>query len=91
MSQPLTVDTHFTPCRVHDGDELYPNGIFVFNITAMLDFLERNPTMVPLTKVAVAEFSRYRCFVGPSEMESFDVSRPVVLAEIAPGRYSLID
>lgn len=91
LPQPLTVDPHFTPCQVRDGDELYPNGIFVFNITAMLDFLESNPTEVPLTEVAVEEFSRNRCLLDPSEIESFDVSRPVVLAEISPGHYNLID
>jgi hypothetical protein len=29
----LKVEKDFTPCPEADGDELYPNGIFLFNIT----------------------------------------------------------
>ncbi len=33
MVQKLKVENDFTPCPAVVGDELFPNGIFVFNIT----------------------------------------------------------
>jgi hypothetical protein len=55
MPRQLTTDPHFTPCPAHEGDELFPNGIFEFNITAMLAFLQEHPDAVPLVDVSVAE------------------------------------
>jgi hypothetical protein len=91
MTKPMNIDPHYTPCPAHDGDELFPNGFFVFNVTAILAFLENNPEAVPLTEVAVAEFCRENYHLDPAEVAAFDLTRPVVLAEIAPGRYNLID
>jgi hypothetical protein len=91
MPRQLTTDPHFTPCPAHAGDELFPNGIFEFNITAMLAFLQEHPDAVPLVDVSVAEHSSHDFQLDPAEYDSFDVSRPVILAEIAPGRYNLID
>lgn len=87
----MTSNPHFTPCPMQDGDEMYPNGIFEFNITAMLTFIESNPEAVELKDVAVKEFCREDYFLDTTEIDSFDVNRPVLLAEIAPGRYNLID
>lgn len=39
----LKLDKGFTPLPVDDGDELFPNGIFEFNVTKMLAFIEANP------------------------------------------------
>ncbi len=91
MPHPLTLDHDFTPCPAEDGDELFPNGIFEFNITAMLAFLESHPGVVPIVDVQVKEFSHGRFPLNPAEFDSFDTSRPVILAEIAPGRWNLID
>lgn len=33
MQELLKIDKKFTPCLTDDGDELFPNGIFVFNIS----------------------------------------------------------
>lgn len=87
----MTIDPHFTPCPAHDGDEMYPNGIFEFNIAAMLAFLVNNPEAVPLMEVAVDEFCPHNFPLDPAEIDSFDLTRPVILAEIAPGRWNLID
>jgi hypothetical protein len=37
----LKIIKKFTPCPIDDGDELFPNGIFEFNITKMLSFIEK--------------------------------------------------
>jgi len=36
----LILDKKFKPLPVDDDDELFPNGIFVFNITKLLTFIK---------------------------------------------------
>jgi hypothetical protein len=43
MKTKLTVDKNFTPCPESDGDEFYPNGMFVVNITKMTEYIIDNP------------------------------------------------
>lgn len=88
----LDLDRRFRPCEPCDGDEIYPNGIFEFNITRLLvhiDAAGRFPTeFVTLDDIPWAGKSE-----GLNEVAvmAADLTRPVILAEIAPGRYNLID
>lgn len=54
----LKVNKKFTPCPIDDGDELFPNGIFEFNITKMFSFIEKNPDKFALEQVSVTEFNQ---------------------------------
>ena len=90
-AEKLIADDSFTPCPINDDDELYPNGIFVFNITKLIEYIEKNPNEIYLVKVEVADFSRSFSSIDESHVDSVEVSRPVILAEIAPGHYNLID
>jgi len=90
-AEKLIADDSFTPCPINDDDELFPNGIFVFNITKLLEHIEKNPNEIDLVKVEVADFSRSFSSIDESHVDSVEVSRPVILAEIAPGHYNLID
>jgi hypothetical protein len=38
----LKVEKDFAPCAEAGGDELYPNGIFLFNITKMIEWIQDN-------------------------------------------------
>ena len=87
----LSVDAAFRPCPAADGDELFPNGIFEFNITKMLEWIRTNPGDVPLEDVSVGDFCREFSSIDESHMDSVQLGQPVILAEIAPGRYNLID
>jgi hypothetical protein len=87
----LNADINFAPCAVRDGDELFPNGIFEFNVTRILEYLENNPTDVDLSEVAVTDLFPEFSSVDESHVESVDISRPLLLAEISPGNYNLID
>ena len=91
MMQPLRSDPSFTPCPVVHDDELFPNGIFVFNISRMLEYLENRPTDVELVEMAVCDLDQGFSVLNESHVDSVDLSRPVVLAEISPGQYNLID
>jgi len=91
MTEPFRVDDDFAPCETDDGDELFPNGIFEFNITKILEYISSNPTDVPCVEIAVSDLDPGLSSFDDSHVESTDLSRPVVLAEISPGKFSLID
>ncbi len=87
----LKEDDNFVPYPIKEGDELYPNGIFEFNITKILEDIESNPLLFNLVEIVVDDFHSNFSTLNESHLDSVDVSRPVVLAEISPERYNLID
>ena len=72
-----------------EGDEFFPNGIFVFNITKILEFIHSRPDEFIPEPVAVRDYAQR--FSPIDDVDSADISEPVILAEIAPSRYNLID
>jgi len=91
MKKSLEVNDDFTPCPTDIGDELYPNGIFEFNITKILEHIQRTPDDITVEDVAVCDFPKDFSSINESHVDSTDTSMPVILAEISPGRYNLID
>lgn len=91
METPLKIDDGFIPCPVGAEDELFPNGIFEFNITKIIEYIQNNTESVALEEVAVSDFSQAFSSINESHVDSVEVSKPVILAEICPGRYNLID
>ena len=91
MANKFSIDKNFTPCPVDNGDELFPNGIFEFNITKMIEYIQKNPADITLETVAVEDFFKDFSSLDESHVDNVDVSRPVIIAEISPGRYNLID
>jgi len=89
LNRKLKTNKHFTPCPIDDEDELYPNGIFVFNITKMAEYIQRNN--IPCEDVMVKDFSRGSSKVKEDHVLKVDVTKPVIVAEISPGRYNVID
>jgi ParB-like nuclease domain len=89
MTRKLRLSKHFTPCPVDDGDEMYPNGIFVFNITKMADYIRIND--FPFEDVQVKDFPKPTTKFKDDYLETVDISKPVIVAEISPGRYNVID
>ena len=87
----LKADTDFTPHPIHDGDELFANGLFEFNVTRILEHLENDPSDVDLVEVPMTDFFPEFSSVDESHVEFADISRPVLLAEVSPGHYNLID
>jgi hypothetical protein len=71
---------------------LYPNGIFEFNISRLIAFIAANADRFPIELIQLADIPDY----GPGNLDeqavlAADLSRPILLAEIAPDRYNLID
>jgi hypothetical protein len=90
-AEKLKADDNFTPCLINKGDELFQNGIFVFNITKMIKYLKKNSNEVDLIEAEVGDFPKSFSSIDEFHVDSVDVSQPVILSEIAPGHYNLID
>lgn len=89
VKRKLKINSHFTPCPIGHGDELYPNGIFVFNITKMAEFIQNSN--FTCEDVLVRDFSSGSSKFNEAYLATVDVSKPVILAEISPGRFNVID
>ena len=89
----LQLDRTFQPCSEAPGDELYPNGIFVFNITRLWAFIEAHPHAFPVGSVALADIPDYGGAdrLDAEAIRNADLRRPILLAEISPYRYNVID
>ena len=91
---PTTIirDAAFQPCPVGLDDELYANGIFEFNVTRLLAFINAHAERFSVEIVRVADIPDYGgSNLNDEIVHSADLSQPVLLAEIAPGFYNLID
>ncbi len=88
----LKLSRRFTPIEVEPGDECFPNGIFVFNITKMSAFINAHPGKFPVEWVDLREIpSITRNGKDKAAIERADLSKPAILAEISPNRFNLID
>ncbi|HAZ13197.1 MAG: hypothetical protein A2X86_16050 [Bdellovibrionales bacterium GWA2_49_15] len=74
-----------------EDDELYANGIFVFNITKLVAFIRTNTDKFPIEEV---EVKAVRLFPSSQltelTIQTANLSAPI-LAEISPGNFNVID
>jgi hypothetical protein len=89
----LKLNRQFQPCTTEPGDELYLNGIFEFNITRLLAFIEAQPQQWAPQSVELAQIPQHGddAHLDPDVIAAADLSRPILLAEISPGLYNVID
>jgi hypothetical protein len=87
----LFADKNYVPVSADDGDELYPNGIFVFNITKMIQYIREHKDEMPLHYIEVKTYSRAFSKLTEDHIDKTDITIPLILAEISPGRYNVID
>lgn len=89
VNRKLKINKNFKPCPVDEGDEMYPNGIFVFNITKMAQHIVEQG--IPCEKVVVKDYPRSSNRFNEDHLPSVDVTKPIIVAEISPGRFNVID
>lgn len=63
----------------------------MFNVIRILEHVARHPAEVALVQVSVRSFPRWNRPLADAHVEAADLARPVLLAEISPGRFNLID
>lgn len=87
----LSVDRSFIPAAIEAEDECYINGIFVYNITKMIKYVEGNRDKIICEDITVSKYRKEKHNIDEGYIEYSDISKPVILAEICPGIYNLID
>jgi hypothetical protein len=88
----LKLDKKFQPPISEDGDELYANGIFLFNISRLLAFINVHPERFQIVPIEIDEVPHYcEGRLDHDAILGANLSRPIVLAEISPDNYNLID
>jgi|SRR5581483_7484795 len=88
----LNLDRRFRPCEPRDGDEIYPNGIFEFNISRLLVHMGASGRfLVEFVTLDDIQYGGKNERLNELAVIAADLTRPVILAEIALGRYNLID
>ena len=70
------------------GDEFFPNGIFKFHITKLIENIDKRTEEFVIEEIDVEEYFKQFCneILNPDYVEAADLSRPLILAEIAPDR-----
>lgn len=80
-SRLLSPERQEAPVLPDVGDEIYCSGVFFFNVSALLEWVKQNPQpTVEIPADIWGSFSEKEdCYV-----EAADLTRPIVVAEIAP-------
>jgi hypothetical protein len=87
----LKLNENFRAEKADDRDEIFSNGIFQFNITKLLAFIHDHPEEFVPEQIAVKYFAREFYSINEDYVDSVTSTEPVILAEIAPGRFNVID
>lgn len=72
-------------------DELFPNGLFEFNITKLIAHLGANPVNFPIEEVALDTLWESSSNLSEAAIQAANLSVPIILAEISPGRFNVVD
>lgn len=86
-------DPDYEPLEERSGDELFPNGIFVFNITRIEEDIQSGRLLVDEVDIDVIAWKKSHTRGGINEAHMFAVNlgKPIIIAEISPERYEVID
>lgn len=87
----LNLDKNFIPATAKDNDEVFSNGIFEFNITLILNFIEQNRELITLEEINVDEYYQSYFRINEDHIENVDINKPILLIEISPNKYNIID
>ena len=88
----IMLDKKFKPFPVDEDDELYPNGVFVFNISKLIGFIKANKSSFPVEEVELRSLQIFRSSnFDEATIEAANLSAPILLAEISPGMFNVID
>jgi hypothetical protein len=91
MIKPLNYDKGFLPCVGDEGGEVFVNGIFEFNISKMLIYLESKQSPVEISTFEISDYHGEFSSINESYVDSVDLDQPVIVAEISPNNFNLID
>lgn len=91
-SRKLKLNKNYKPLPTKEGDEIYPNGIFNFNISRILEYIISGKLKAEKEQIKVSEWfkTHFRGSVNEEHLPTVDVTKPVIKAEIRPGMFVII-
>jgi hypothetical protein len=90
----LRLNKYFTPCQTLENDETYRNGIFVFNISKIIEHLATGQLVAELEDICVTDWYKKHITsnsLNEDHLKTVKLEKPVIQGEISPGNYNLID
>ncbi|WP_240373953.1 ParB/RepB/Spo0J family partition protein [Bacillus piscicola] len=89
----LRYNENYVPLPSYEGDEIFPNGIFNFNISRMMEYIHSGSLRAERERIEVKRWftTHYRPTINEDHIKTVDVRKTVIQAEIRPGIYSIID
>ncbi len=93
IGRKIKMNKNYKPLPTNEGDEIYPNGIFNFSITRILEYIAEGKLDVEIEQINVKEWfkTHYRGSVNEEHLSLVDVGKPVIQVEIRPGMFEIID
>jgi hypothetical protein len=78
---------------LYEGDEFFPNGIFNFNISRILEDINAGLLQVEYEEILVQEWCRTHGHgsINEEHLPTVDVTKSILQAEIRPGMFKIID
>lgn len=92
-SRKLKLNKNYMPIPTSVGDEIYPNGIFDFNISKILEHITAGKLDAKIELINVTEWfkTHNRGSVNEDHLPTVDITKPILQVEIRPGVFEIID
>jgi len=92
IQRKIKLNKKFIPIICDEDDELFPNGIFEFNITKLIKFIGINQGEFQAQAVETRSLSIFNADrLDKESIFNADLSNPIILAEISPNTFNVID
>lgn len=92
-SRKLKYNQSYTPLPTFEGDEIFPNGIFHFNISRITEHISEGKLKVQRERILVQEWfkTHYHPSVNEHHLPNVNINKAIIQAEICPNMFSIID
>jgi hypothetical protein len=81
-SRKLKLRDDYFPCIANEGEEIYPNGIFQFNISRILQHIAKGSLTPEFEEIEVRiRFPVLSGVINETHLPSVDCSQPIILVE----------
>ncbi len=90
----LKLNKNFVPCDVFENEEYYPNGVFVFNVTRIIEHIQSGQLVAEHEDISVPDWYKTQVasiVINEEHLKTVTLEVPVIQAEISPGRFNIID
>ncbi|MEQ6376302.1 hypothetical protein RZN25_05615 [Bacillaceae bacterium S4-13-56] len=90
----IELNRNYKPLPTYEGDEVFRNGFFYFNITRILEQIESGGIRVEEEVMDVEDWFKshfHHGSINEGHLPTVDVTNPILLAEIRPGMFNVID